>query len=104
MIFSFFLMAFLFAELNELEVRPPTTHVSIVGDTTKELDVQVKPSFADHPAVVGPRYIPEELYISTGNFLGYHTSGVLGKLHQDFSKPGVLKFNLTKLEEEHFLR
>ncbi|CAH0393216.1 unnamed protein product [Bemisia tabaci] len=64
-------------ELNELEVRPPTTHVSIVGDTTKELDVQVKPSFADHPAVVGPRYIPEELYISTGNFLGYHTSGVL---------------------------
>lgn len=63
--------------LNELEVRPPLDYVAIEGDPSKKLTVSVKPSLADHPLVVGPRYQEQDLPVSWSNFLGWNTSGVL---------------------------
>lgn len=63
--------------LNDLKVRPPIDYVSIEGELTKKLIVTVKPSLADHPLVVGPRYQEQDLPVSWSNYLGWNTSGVL---------------------------
>nr|AEE62206.1 unknown [Dendroctonus ponderosae] len=64
-------------EMNELEVRPPAGYVAIEGKPTEKLTVSVRPNFADHPLVVGPRYQERDLAVSWSNHLGYYTSGVL---------------------------
>ncbi|KAJ8970909.1 hypothetical protein NQ314_000959 [Rhamnusium bicolor] len=64
-------------ELNETEVRPPIDYVAIEGDPMKSLSVSVRPNYADHPLVVGPRYQEEDLPLSWSNNLGWNTTGVL---------------------------
>ncbi|KAF6204672.1 hypothetical protein GE061_018833 [Apolygus lucorum] len=63
-------------ELNALEVRPPSTYVAIEGATNEEMSVTVRPSFADDPLVVGPRYRSEDFKAIWATKLGYNTSGV----------------------------
>ncbi|EFA03912.2 pseudouridylate synthase TRUB2, mitochondrial [Tribolium castaneum] len=63
--------------LNEMECRPPVDFVCIEGNPSGKLTVSVKPSLADDPLVVGPRYIHDDLKCSWSNFLGFNTSGVL---------------------------
>lgn len=72
-------MSMNYLDMNTLEVRPPIAHVAIEGSTSKQLSVSVKPSLADHPLVVGPRYQEQDLPVSWSNYLGFNTSGVLCK-------------------------
>lgn len=65
--------------MNEMDVRPPENYVSIEGNPLKNLTVVVRPNYADHPLVVGPRYQEQDLPVSWSNYLGYNTSGVLSK-------------------------
>ncbi|KAF5284070.1 hypothetical protein FQA39_LY17119 [Lamprigera yunnana] len=65
------------SEMNEMNCRPPIEYVSIEGDTSKHLSVVRKPSLADHPLVVGPRYQMDDIRCTWSSFLGYNTSGVL---------------------------
>ncbi|XP_018574955.1 mitochondrial mRNA pseudouridine synthase Trub2 [Anoplophora glabripennis] len=65
------------AELNEMDVRPPEGYVAIEGNPSKNLTVVVRPNYADHPLVVGPRYQEQDLPVSWSNYLGHNTSGVL---------------------------
>ncbi|XP_065171104.1 pseudouridylate synthase TRUB2, mitochondrial [Atheta coriaria] len=65
-------------ELNELEVRPPMDYVSIDRNASDgKYDVVVKENLADHPLVVGPRYLQEDIPCSWSNYLGSRSSGVL---------------------------
>ncbi|KRT78468.1 hypothetical protein AMK59_7667, partial [Oryctes borbonicus] len=64
-------------ELNEMECRPPINNVFIEGNPSSELSVEVKPSLADDPLVVGPRYQCEDVVCSWSNYLGSFTSGLL---------------------------
>ncbi|XP_060526432.1 pseudouridylate synthase TRUB2, mitochondrial isoform X2 [Cylas formicarius] len=64
-------------ELNELECRPPRDYIEIQGDPEGQHKVVVRPSYADHPLVVGPRYQEQDLPVSWSNYLGFNTSGVL---------------------------
>ncbi|XP_050424537.1 pseudouridylate synthase TRUB2, mitochondrial [Adelges cooleyi] len=63
-------------DLNDLEVRPPEPRVVITGDTTKELQVNVEPSYADNPLVVGPRYQEGDLKCIWTTHLASRISGV----------------------------
>lgn len=60
-----------------MECRPPMEHVHIQGNPLKPLKIVVEPSLADHPLVVGPRYLIDDFVCSWSNYLGFHTSGVL---------------------------
>jgi len=64
--------------LNALGVRPPENRVVITGDTTKDLQVKVEPSFADNVLVVGPRYQSEDIKCIWTTHLGMRVSGVCG--------------------------
>lgn len=64
-------------------MRPPSGYVAIEGKPTEKLTVSVRPNFADHPLVVGPRYQEHDLTVSWSNHLGYYTSGVLRKYKQN---------------------
>ncbi|XP_014212382.1 mitochondrial mRNA pseudouridine synthase Trub2 [Copidosoma floridanum] len=64
-------------DLNELDVRPPMEHVSIEGPTNKEMRVTVRNSYADHPLVVGPRYLPDNFKMAFANKLPVEASGVM---------------------------
>lgn len=72
-------MSMNYLDMNTLEVRPPIAHVAIEGSSSRQLTVSVKPSLADHPLVVGPRYQEQDLPVSWSNYLGFNTSGVLCK-------------------------
>uniref|UniRef100_A0A0V0GD68 Putative pseudouridine synthase n=1 Tax=Triatoma dimidiata TaxID=72491 RepID=A0A0V0GD68_TRIDM len=63
-------------ELCELKCRDPSPYVSVEGDTTQPMAVSVTPSYADHPLVVGPRYIEDDFRCTWATFLGFNTSGV----------------------------
>uniref|UniRef100_A0A146LC00 Putative tRNA pseudouridine synthase 2 n=1 Tax=Lygus hesperus TaxID=30085 RepID=A0A146LC00_LYGHE len=63
-------------ELNALEVRPPSAYVAIEGKTDEEMAVTVRPSYADNPLVVGPRYRSEDFRAIWATKLGFNTSGV----------------------------
>ncbi|KAF2894349.1 hypothetical protein ILUMI_11827 [Ignelater luminosus] len=65
------------SELNEMDCRPPIDYVSIEGDPSGELTVITKPSLADDPLVVGPRYQPKDIRCTWSSYLGVNTSGVL---------------------------
>lgn len=60
-----------------MHVRPPIRHVSIKGNTTKEMKVIVHPSYADHPLVVGPRYQISDLKLICANYLSLDMSGLM---------------------------
>ena len=62
-----------------MEGRKPRQHVFIEGNSSNSLDVIVKPSLADVPMVVGPRYQIEDVPCSWSNYLGSISSGVLCK-------------------------
>ncbi|KAJ8680739.1 hypothetical protein QAD02_016526 [Eretmocerus hayati] len=64
-------------DLNRMEVRPPNKYVEIEGETNKEMRVVVRDSYADHPLVVGPRYVPEDFKLNGANLMSKESSGVL---------------------------
>ncbi|XP_050525373.1 pseudouridylate synthase TRUB2, mitochondrial [Daktulosphaira vitifoliae] len=64
-------------DLNSLEVRPPEDRVVITGDTTKELKVNIEPSYADNILVVGPRYQSEDFKCIWATHLASRISGVI---------------------------
>lgn len=66
-------------ELCELKCRPVEKYVSIEGETNKNLTVRDQDSYADHPLVVGPRYIPNDVRVTWATHLGKFTSGVMRK-------------------------
>ncbi|BES93030.1 TruB family pseudouridylate synthase (N terminal domain) [Nesidiocoris tenuis] len=72
---SFFIK--LASELNSMKVRPPYTYVDIDGPTTKQMDVIVRPSYADNPLVCGPRYSADDFKSFVTTPLGFNTSGVM---------------------------
>lgn len=75
--------------MNQLETRPPSKYVSIEGNPSKNLSVVVKPNYADHTLVVGPRYQEQDLQVSWSNYLGYYTSGVLCKCLLALKSPSI---------------
>lgn len=64
-------------DLNSMHVRPPIKHICIEGNTTEKMDVIVRPSYADHPLVVGPRYQPKDLKLACVNYLTTDMSGLM---------------------------
>ncbi|XP_011640711.1 mitochondrial mRNA pseudouridine synthase Trub2 [Pogonomyrmex barbatus] len=64
-------------DLNSMRVRQPIKHVTIKGDTSKKLTVQIHPSYADHPLVVGPRYQPKDFKLMCANYLSKDMSGLM---------------------------
>lgn len=62
--------------LNKYHPRPLSRRVCIEGSLNEEKIVVEKPNLADHPLVVGPRYMPWELSISQVQQLGYYSSGI----------------------------
>lgn len=69
------------AELCGMECRPPEKRVVIEGnDTTQPLSVRIDTNYADHPLVVGPRYLPDDLKCINTSWLGKNTSGVQSTL------------------------
>ncbi|CAH0559662.1 unnamed protein product [Brassicogethes aeneus] len=71
------LLAKICADLNNMECRSISERVVIEGNPLEKLTVNVVPNLADHPAVVGPRYLPDELPASWSNYLGWNTCGIL---------------------------
>jgi len=65
-------------ELNLCGVRSPENRVVISGNTTKELNVQLEPSYADNVLVVGPRYQTQDIKCIWTTHLGKRVSGVCG--------------------------
>ncbi len=65
-------------DLNDMECRPPREYVHITGDTTQNLNVEVRPNYADHPLLIGPRYVPRDIKLHFANILGTKMSGVNG--------------------------
>lgn len=63
--------------MNKLDVRPPSTYVDIIGETTKTMEVVVKKNLADDIKFVGPRYQPRDLKLAHKCELPFETSGVL---------------------------
>lgn len=60
-----------------MNVRPIRKHVAIEGDTTKNMKVTVRGSFADHPLVVGPRYQPNDFRLAATKIMSQHVSGII---------------------------
>lgn len=52
-------------------------HVSIEGATNTEMEIVVRDSYANHPLVVGPQYIPDDFKFATANRLAQESSGIL---------------------------
>lgn len=65
-------------DLNQLQVRPVSSRVVITGKHGSKKKLVEQPNWADHPAVVGPRYVPWELpvFSSYSKKLSPKTSGV----------------------------
>ena len=94
--------------LNEMEQRPIKPAVYIEGnvETGEDLRVVTKPSWSDHPLVVGPRYTPKNLACEIVNRENYHTSGLLvvGMGPNGLEKAEILKqLNYLKTYEVHGL-
>lgn len=62
--------------MNELDCRPPIDYISIEGTTTTKMKVTVRPSYADNPLIVGPRYQEQDFNCRWALPLGINTSGV----------------------------
>ncbi|XP_076232221.1 pseudouridylate synthase TRUB2, mitochondrial [Calliopsis andreniformis] len=65
------------ADLNNLRVRPPKKHISIVGPTNKPMKVLIHNSYADHTLVVGPRYQIQDFKLATTNLIEREACGVM---------------------------
>ncbi|XP_066595153.1 pseudouridylate synthase TRUB2, mitochondrial [Prorops nasuta] len=76
-------------DLNKMNVRPPGKYISIEGATNKQMDVVVRPSYADHPLVVGPRYQEADFRLLNINRIESNTSGVLVLGLNDGIKKGI---------------
>ena len=63
-----------------MQCREPRNYVRIAGDTSKPVDVILDTNYADHPLVVGPRYIPEDVRGFPLKKIGVRTSGVCREL------------------------
>lgn len=68
----------IFSDLNELELDEPKPLVQIHRDGDKGYDIQLVPNLGQDRFATGPRYTEDMLKILPAQYLGYHTSGVLG--------------------------
>ncbi|XP_032668412.1 mitochondrial mRNA pseudouridine synthase Trub2 isoform X3 [Odontomachus brunneus] len=64
-------------DLNNMHVRKPIKHVTIEGSTIENMNVVLKPSYADHILVVGPRYQNKDIKITCANYLAKDISGLM---------------------------
>ena len=72
------LLMFCILDLNQLDVRPPKEKVFIEGSVSdSQLTIETKPSYCDHPLVVGPRYQPQDFSFSLVNHPGYFATGLV---------------------------
>lgn len=80
MLFNDFLMQLrnnIVDDLHILQPRPLSSHLVYKENEAGELSILEKPNLADHPLVVGPRYVPWELSLLPFKpLLKYRTSGV----------------------------
>lgn len=77
--------------LNQFEPRPIAKRLQILGEIDEEKAIVEGPNLADHPLVVGPRYLPWELQLTVNYpILNYRSSGIcyflLGSANQDFRR------------------
>lgn len=91
-----------------MEQRPIKPAVYIEGDVHNgnNLKVVTKPSWSDHPLLVGPRYTVKNLECEIVNKENYHTSGLLvvGMGSNGLDKAQLLKqLNYLKTYEVHCL-
>jgi hypothetical protein len=68
-------------ENSEIVTKAPRDRdiISISKEGPDTIQVLKGPSYADHPLVVGPRYIPQDVKIFDVSSLGRDTSGLSGK-------------------------
>lgn len=84
-------------QLNEYEPRPLATNLVIDGDFGEEKKLIQVPNLADHPLVVGPRYNPWEIRMTTvPPFLSKRSSGVVPLLLGQDIKYYLPKFKKAK--------
>lgn len=63
--------------LNQYKPRPIEKRVVIEGGLDSEKRIVERPNLADHPLVVGPRYLPWDLSMAVATpSLGYRSSGL----------------------------
>lgn len=67
-------------DLNELEPDEPKPLVQIQSVDNESYDIQLVPNLGQSRLATGPRYTEKFLRIHPAEQLGYHTSGVLGKV------------------------
>jgi tRNA U55 pseudouridine synthase TruB len=77
--------------LNQYEPRPIEKRIVIEGEFDSEKNIVEKPNLADHPLVVGPRYLPWDLAMAAAQpHLGYRSSGLdvimMGSANRYFRK------------------
>lgn len=63
-------------KLNSFETREISKKLVILGGIDEEKRIVQVPNLADHPLVVGPRYVPWEIKIGRPIPLGYLSSGL----------------------------
>lgn len=87
-------MYYFIIELNLCGVRSPENRVVISGDTTKELNVKLEPSYADNVLVVGPRYQTQDIKCIWTTHLGKRVSGVCGmaKFNTHYLPKGYISY------------
>lgn len=68
-------------ELNYLDRHIQYPDCNVANCTVNNWSLSKQLDLSRHPNVTGPKYKEEKLAISWSNFLGWNTSGILGKLH-----------------------
>ncbi|XP_054707738.1 pseudouridylate synthase TRUB2, mitochondrial-like [Uloborus diversus] len=87
-------------DLNEMKKRPPNNRVLLKGSVCSEqpLAVEIRPNYADHELVSGPRYQMQDIRMRWLYCLGKNTSGVFAMTVNDGCK------SLSTLSSSNFLR
>lgn len=89
--------------LNRFAPRPLSKRIQIEGDFDEAKRIVEVPNLADHPLVVGPRFAPWELSLSTVKpILPYRSSGLnivlIGDANQHYRVP-MRRANLVSIYE-----
>lgn len=68
------------ADLNSMQLDEPKPLVQINSKDNKNYEIQLVPNMGQDLLATGPRYMNDMLRIVPAHQLGYHSSGVLGKI------------------------
>lgn len=92
------LREYLADSLNSYEPRPIAQRLLIQGDIEAQKSIVKVPNLADHPLVVGPRFLPWEMRLATVHpFLSFKSSGLNLLLLGDANKLFFSKMNRAKM-------